>query len=87
MVCLVQLLLAKVFSAMKSTKHIKKLPARMDDVLNRLSVARAVLKRPLSPINYPNNPQIVTYVRKQRTFFRLLSRLNEHDLCGLFSES
>ena len=33
---------------------------------------------------YPNDPRIVTYVRKQLTFFRLLSRLNELDLCGPF---
>ena len=33
---------------------------------------------------YPNVPRIVTYVRKRLTFFRLLSRLNELDLSGLF---
>ena len=35
-------------------------------------------------IDDPNDPQILTYVKKQITFFRLLSRLNELDLCGHF---
>ena len=35
-------------------------------------------------INYPKDPQIVTYIRKQLPFFRLPLRLNELDLCGIF---
>ena len=37
-----------------------------------------------SSISYPNDPRIVTYIRKRLTFFRLLSRLSKLDLCGLF---
>ena len=33
---------------------------------------------------YPKDPTILTYVKKRLTFFRLLSRLNKIDLCGLF---
>ena len=34
---------------------------------------------------YPNNPQIVTYARKQLTFFILPWRLNKLDLCDFFN--
>ena len=33
---------------------------------------------------YHNDPQKITYVKKLPTFFRLLSRLNQLNLCGLF---
>ena len=33
---------------------------------------------------YPRDPWILAHVKKKKTFFRLLSRQNKLDLCGLF---
>ena len=74
-------------SLAESFRSMNKMARNQSQPANSLGKNTAILEWEgifgSSQLRYPNDPRILTYVKKRLTFFRLLSRLNELDLCGL----